>query len=226
MSSNSNPLGPQLLFIFAQEKMFTFYNLPEKVSPIVHSVGSTENEPGHCAIIFVDRPSPSTAAEGQADQPTQFASKLIQKNSAFVFTCPKNELFLPFNEIIEHAVRLDLDVYLALLKFFKDQWPRIDMKMTADVDSMRNQTKPVALHQQGLHFYQHGSCNFINHFNNQVTLHGSRESRDLSNRTLLKLETVGGKSVNLHPAVMVTLAQTAEPLTKLLTNVMGYGTIQ
>lgn len=184
--------------------METFSIIPAIDSPIIHSIGASIDLSGLQATIFISRPTIAIPVEFRTD---------IEDNSVYLIATKEAESFKPFNCIADKAVCISIGLYLDLLKFFKEQWSDIEVRMTTILKTMRQLDVPVPV-EKNIHCYMNGTCSYQKWFDDSF-LQCVRHSTDTTNHWFIHFQRQN-KSLQLDPRVIMQMAQDRKSLVKLL----------
>lgn len=180
---------------------------PSRQSPIIHAVPSTLFEPGHMAYLFIDKPN-------RDDTSLEYAIDSITPNTVYLTSTKIGQNFWPFPHIIDEAFKIEIQTYLDILKFFRDDWPSVKKEANRAIKTMRSMELPIKL-TETLHFTMNGSVVFQKWFSQSVFLMYRQDSHNYTSKSFIQLQR-NTKSIHLHPEVMFLLAQDLGPLVETL----------
>jgi len=173
--------------------------IPSTNSHITHTMGSTINEQGIQAHIFINRP----VEEEYAD---------IQPLSVYLVTVDKAEHFLPFPSVKDKALVIPLAVYINLLEFFHLRWHSIKTEVEKKFKLIRRKKNPYQI-DTCIHFYLSGTVYFERWFND-VFLCFKKCSTDFT-PLFISLQRASN-IMNVDPEVLAALAASYENLLNIL----------
>ena len=180
--------------------MFSKYPNPDAL--LVNFVQSTLKEHGIQALIVM-----SLDSSGVAGLPTPALPRHV-----YLQVTARGGGFVKFDEA-PNACVITLDMYLSLLQFFVEDYPRIESKMRHELLAMREKQKTVLI-EPGIGFVGHGYCIYQHRLDNETVLEIRTESKtkdDIFYIHLLK----NNQSLPLYGNAMKTLANNLPTLKKL-----------
>lgn len=177
--------------------------VPDNNTPLIHLVPSNENEPGlFCAIFF------------EQNELTDYFPMMAECPAVYLIASNRAECFKSFGMSAHTALILGIPTYLELLSFFKDHWKKIEAKINAQTEAMRQGKNPIPM-EMGLHFMGHGSVQCPVSFSDGTNLHIRKDSRDpIASRFFIHLQK-DNQSIELCPSVMLRLAANVNSLETL-----------
>ena len=181
--------------------MFSKHPNPDAL--LVNYVTSTLKEHGIQAIIVS-----SVNHSGVAGLPTPALPRHV-----YMQVSPRGGCFVKFDEAPNTCV-ITLELYLNLLQFFANDYPRVESKMRHELQAMREKNTPVTI-EPGLGFVGHGYCIYQHNFDSDTVLDIRSESKTKDDIFFIHL-TKHNHSIPLYGEPMKTLAKNLPTLKKLI----------
>ena len=179
--------------------------LPEKNSPIIHSVGSDQHTGGLEATLFYNSP--------EEDDDTLMENE----PTVYLSTAQKGEYFQPFSTSKHTAFVMPLGLYLSLLHFMNLHWRNIDALMDKKIKVMKKLSFPKKC-EKNISFLAHGSVVYERWFD-LLFFHYKKSSQDDTSKMIhLQIQNV---SIEVEPTVLYSLALQFDSLLEILTRI-GY----
>ena len=184
----------------------SFRNIPDPSASIICEHPSGENNTGFQAIIVRSR-SDNHSAFGNLGNCTN-------SDCVFVQTSERGQCFVKFSES-KTKVRMSISALVCLIEFFSSaDWTRVESKLKFQIATMREKTALVTV-EPGLSFVNNGHCQYEAYFENGYAIKARADSKELSNRICVWLETPSDK-INLDPEPIIGLGKNLSTLRNLL----------
>jgi hypothetical protein len=185
--------------------------LPEVDSPIVHSMGSDEHNGGLQSTIYLQNQNmllDDNQLEFSDNEPT-----------AYLTTSPVAQLFRPFQDSKDIALRMTLGIYLSLLGFVKDNWNDIEKSMDKKIKLIKKVSFPKKC-DKNITFLSHGSVVYQRWFD-VLFLHYKKSSLDEPQCTNFVHLQINNVSIQVEPTVLYNMSLQFDQFMEILTRV-GY----
>ena len=192
--------------IAAGSPIQVFAKHPNKDALLVHFVPSHLKEPGVQALVVL-----SVESSGVAGLPTPSLPRHV-----YFQVAPKGGSFVDFGEA-KNACLLSLELYLQILGFFAEEYPRIESKIKHELRAMREENLPVLI-EPGLGFIGHGYCVYKHQFNGETVIDIRAESKNKEDIFYVHLTTSNSSNkhgIPLYGECMKQLANNLPTLKKL-----------
>ena len=173
--------------------------IPSTNSHITHTMGSTINEQGIQAHIFISRP-------------VEEEYGAIEPLSVYLVTVDKAEHFAPFHLVKEKAFVISLPVYISLLEFFYQSWASMKTDMEKKFKLIRRKKNPYQV-DASIHFYLSGTAYFERWFNDTFLMF-KKCSTDFT-QPFFRLQR-NAITFHFNPDVMAALAANYQSLLNIL----------
>jgi hypothetical protein len=179
--------------------------LPEKQSPIIHSIVSGRHTGGLEATIFHFNPQ-------EADD-----TLMETEPSVYLQSTQRGQIFQPFPISKLTAFVLPLGIYLSLLCFVKEEWKKINDDMDKKIEVMKILSFPKTF-KKNIFFTSHG-CVVYERWFDLLFFHYKKSSLNESENYIhLQIQNV---SMQIDPIVLYNLASQYDSLVEILTRI-GY----
>ncbi len=185
------------------------YVIPETDSPITHCMSSSDKKGGILASIILKRPE------------SFFYEDWFDEDEEIVYLTSSNEaeFFDPLFDRKEKALVMTIGVYLNILKFMQETWPKTLKEIKDKIMLLQDQSYPFRL-GPNMTLSSNGRVVFERWFDT-CFFHYFESSNDLATKKRKIHLQIENKSIQVEPDVLYNLSFQYEKLLNVLTRA-GY----